>query len=409
MIAALLVLGCGEPSGCDHQLAPAESAVGGEAIFEGYQPAGCVPDEAQHDAYVGGVIAEHCGACHGAEPDFGAPIGLSDYATLIEGEPGERLVDRIARRTAARTMPPGGVELPHGALDTLVEWATCGEVHPDHSVGLSASQPVYTADVDNFALPSFDLVADDFAVDPDTLDRYQCFAFDAPIDEDRFVKRMQVVVDESRVLHHVVLMSDPARTTEGSGAFECEDMQGDTPLLYAWAPGTDAFDFDDGGVRITPGDRLIVQIHYNNGAGLTDVRDRSGVRVFHGPVEDTEWSMLTLGPAAFAVPEGESAACSSTPVGEPMRFLAGLPHMHQLGVEVHSYVERASSGVTESIVDVTGYSFEAQRFYRYDLDLDAGDVLHTWCGYRNETGEPQQSGTGTSDEMCFHFVYASRR
>lgn len=55
---------------------------------------------------------------------------------------------------------------------------------------------------------------------------------------------------------------------------------------------------------------------------------------------------------------------------------------------------------------LTGWSFEAQRYYALDEEVSEGDVIHTRCGFRNETGAPAQSGLRTQDdEMCFDFVY----
>ncbi len=305
--------------------------------------------------------------------------------------------------------PPSNPPLGHGELDTMVEWATCGAVHPDHSVGLVVDRERYAPAVPaNLELPSFELRADAFRVDRDTLDRYQCFAMDVPLDEPRFLKRLQVVLDDSRVLHHVVVLHDSRRATEGYDSYECGDggPEGATPYLWAWAPGTGAFDFEEGGLLLEPTDRMIVQVHYNNGAGLDDVVDSSGVKLFHGPVEGTSWKMISPGPNEGIVPEGESAFCESANIRVPLRLLAGMPHMHELGAELHSVIRRAD-GTEESLINLTGWNFEAQHIYRYDKRLEPGDELHTWCGYRNDTGAPAEFGLGTKDEMCFNFMYVS--
>lgn len=413
--AGLVLLGVtacqpeGEP--CEHELTPETSLQGmaGQA-FDNYEPEGCVPDEQAFEDLVRPQLEASCGECHGEEPAFGAPMPLLDYASLMKGTPGNRLADRIALRTAARTMPPpSSPQLDHDALDLLVEWATCGEVHPDHSVGLEVDRERYAPDVpQNLELPSFDVTAPDFAVDRETLDLYQCFAFDVPVDEPRYLRRIQVALDDARVLHHVVVMHDPRRTTEGFDAFECDDggPHGNTPYLWAWAPGTQAFDFEEGGLLLEPEDRIIVQIHYNNGAGLDGVRDSSGVRVFHGPVEGPQWKMISPGAMGGEIPEGESAFCGTSNIPVNLRVLAGLPHMHELGAELHTTIERAD-GSEEPLINLTGWNFEAQHIYRYDQVLEPGDKLHTWCGYRNDTGKPAQFGLGTADEMCFNFMYVT--
>lgn len=151
---------------------------------------------------------------------------------------------------------------------------------------------------------------------------------------------------------------------------------------------------------------MIIQIHYNNGAGLEDVFDSSGVRLFHGPVEGTPWRMISPGSNGGVVPEGESAFCGTNNIPLRLRVLAGMPHMHELGAELHSIIRRAD-GTEELLINLTGWNFEAQDIYRYDKVLEPGDQLHTWCGYRNNTGAPAEFGLGIKDEMCFNFMYVS--
>ena len=405
MLLLLGLIACGDP--CPQELAPASDAVGDASPFDGYDPAECTPDEGAWDEHVAPVVDESCGSCHGPEPSHGAPNDLTDFAALLDGDPGNRLVDRMARRAALQTMPPpNSPDLAHEDLDSLVGWATCGEVHPDPTVGLQSDAPVWDADIPAHAeLPSLDLASPGFAVDPDTLDHYQCFAMDIPVDEPRFIKRMQVTLDDARVLHHVVLHLDQTGASADLDSFDCDTGDlGPTGQIWAWAPGTGAFDFDEGGLEIEPGDRAVVEIHYNNAAGLTDVVDHSGVRVFHGPIEETEWTLAALGPEDFEVPQGDSAVCDSSEVFGPRRLLAGMPHMHELGAEFQAWIERAD-GTRDDLVNLTGWNFEAQLIYRFDALVDEGDHVWTRCGFRNETGADATSGNRTQDEMCFDFVF----
>ncbi len=410
-LAILVAVGLGACRGaqCEQELATGGGGVGSVDVFEAYQPADCVPDEQAFTDVIAPIVEESCGACHGAEPAFGAPMPLVAYDALIAGDPGNRPADRMARRVALHTMPPpSSPQLDHDDLDSLVAWATCGEVHPDPTIGLEVDREPYAADVpENLALPSFDVVATAFPVGRDTLNRYQCFAVDVPIEEPRFLRRMSVVIDDARVLHHVVVSLDERRATEGLDSFLCDDgPDSSMDPIWAWAPGTQAFDFEVGGLELEPGDRVVVEIHYNNGAGLEGVVDSSGVRLFHGPVDGPEWELATTGPAKFKVPEGDSAVCDETPIGGPLRVLAALPHMHQLGAEFQSWVERAE-GEDDGVVNLTGWNFEAQLFYALDMELHEGDVLHNRCGFRNETGAPAKAGLRTEDEMCFNFLYVT--
>ncbi|MBX2797741.1 MAG: hypothetical protein KTR31_08740 [Myxococcales bacterium] len=140
-------------------------------------PSSCVPDREAWEATVAPIVQARCGDCHGDLPVFGAPDALVDFDELIRGAFGNRLADRMARRAAMHTMPPpNSPQLDHAELDQLVGWATCGEVHPDPTIGLVVDRQPYTVDVpDNALLPSFDILADGFEVAVDLVDRYFMF------------------------------------------------------------------------------------------------------------------------------------------------------------------------------------------------------------------------------------------
>ena len=133
------------------------------------------------------------------------------------------------------------------------------------------------------------------------LDRYQCFTFEFPGTTDRFVRRFELVADQRAVLHHVVLLRDNNRVAPTT-PFECGSMPEGSDYLYASAPGRDALQFPEGGLRITPGQRLVMQIHYNNGQHLPNLRDSSGLRLYHTAPSGTEYGMVALGPLAFQIP-----------------------------------------------------------------------------------------------------------
>ncbi len=399
-VAAALAC-CTVMSGCGTEAAPVKTQSTAEPD--------CMPSRTMFDAVVKAHVASHCGTCHGETPNFGAPNTLTgSYESLVAGAVGTRFVDRIALRMANKTMPPtGGEPVPHQVQDTLVEWASCGAAHPDHSVGLVVDQPVFTAPkTADAGLAHFDLTADNFAVAEDELDLYECFTFSAPVTEDRFVRRIEVLIDQSKVLHHVVLLKDPKKDF-ALGRKKCKGMPSDSQYLYAWAPGAGAVAFPEGGMRVKPGEHYIVQIHYNNGAAVKNVKDNSGVRIFHGPVAGTEYGMVAAGPLVFSIPpHSTTTATGHCLVKETTTVLAGMPHMHENGVAFEQVIVR-KDGTRETLVSLTGWSFEMQPFYRLTTVLNPGDRVETSCTWRNDTADAVNMGTGTSDEMCFDFMFVT--
>ena len=401
---ASMAIGCG-PS--------AELADAGSDAPNAEDAPRCVPDEARFESEIRPRIQRYCGQCHGETPNFGAPSSLLDHASLIaEDAMGIRLVDRIAQRLRDGTMPPVGMpRVVETEADAIAEWASCGTVDVPPAGGLVSSAPPFLAPDEGPAdLPTLDFVADEYAVGPDVRDDYHCFVFDADIESDRFVRRFEMVYDETRVLHHVVLLRDPERQAE-PGDYDCYDGSGMPPgsqYLYAWAPGQAAVQFPEGGLRISPGERFIVQTHYNNGASIPDVRDSSGVRLFLAPPEGTEYGMIAIGPTDFAIrPRMRQNTTSRCTVREESRLFVGMPHMHLLGTAFHQSIERAESSTREGIIDLSGWSFETQLFYDLETALHPGDVITTRCTFENTTSETVTSGEDTNDEMCFDFAYVT--
>ena len=227
------------------------------------------------------------------------------------------------------------------------------------------------------------------------------------IESSKLIKRIEVDLDDTRVLHHIVLYRDTNLRHEGS--FRCAGTPSDSDFLYAWAPGQDAIQFESGGLLTQPGERFIIQIHYNNAAGITDIVDRSGIRIHYGEQDGTEYGMFVPGPniGILVSPNSEHTVTGVCRISEEITLLAGMPHMHEAGTDFRSDVIRAD-GTHINLIELTGWSFEAQLFYEMPITLYPGDELLTTCSYKNpDSDRTIFFGDGTEDEMCFNFVYAT--
>ncbi len=356
-------------------------------------PAGCVPTREAFETNAMPAIERNCLECHGEPTQFGAPWSVLDYDELVAGDAPDRKVDLMLERLLDRTMPPPTAGLmPHADLDTLVGWASCGLVHPDPSVGLEASQPVWEAPPKPPAgTTAVNLSANGHFVDVDDIDAYEYFLFGNLVNQDVFVRRMEAVIDESRVVHHITL----------------HHLVG-YDYLYTWAPGTGAIEFPDGGIRLRPNDGLIMEIHYNNGAGIADVYDSSGIRLWVGDTTGTEWGMAAPSVYDLDIPAGSSGLENSDTCRATMDFeiLAGMPHMHEIGSTLEHVIER-QDGTEETLIELSGWSFEAQYFYEMPAQIQSGDRLRLTCTYDNPHAFDVGWGEGTSDEMCFNFIYVT--
>ncbi len=353
----------------------------------------CEPDRDVYDREIAPLVETHCGACHGEEPDNGAPFSLNTYDAIVAG--GEaRVVDVMGQLMAEFAMPPTGAPQPTLAdRDAIAQWASCGEITVEDEGGLGSNRPVFHArGSDPEGTPSLDLTADSEPVSVDDRDRYHEVDFTGLVEEEMFITRMSPIVDESRVLHHLVLALVTDTFT----------------YMYTWAPGTGSIDFPGGGVRLRPTDVLRLQIHYNNGSRVEDVRDSSGVRLFLGEPEGREYAMVGPGPGAtgFRIdPRDTTAIEKSCTIIDDAEALAVMPHMHEIGSAFEVDLER--DGSTERLIGLTGWDFETQLFYELPVSLRAGDEWTVRCHYENPGSEAVVAGPATSDEMCFAFTYVT--
>lgn len=370
--------------------------------------AGCVPDRARYESEIKPILETHCTTCHGDSPTYGAPQALTAYESLTMRTDAFTEASLVASRVALGSMPPVGMPgLPDAAAAALVEWASCGSQEPMPNARMTSSAPVFLAPQDPPTGGTIvDMVANEFEVGPEVKDLYQCFTFQNELDADKFVRRIEVVEDRKEVLHHVVFLRDPEKNAP-TQPHNCVGMPAGSDYLYAWAPGTGPIQFPDGGFRIQPGEQFVVQLHYNNGAGLPDVRDSSGIRLYLDEPQGTEYGMIAVGPLAFTVPgKTEKEVTGDCRITGNWRALAGMPHMHEAGKHFRQTIVHAD-GTESPFVELNNWEFETQLFYGFPTELKTGDTLKTTCTFDNQNIAGITSGPRTQDEMCFNFLYVT--
>lgn len=357
----------------------------------GGSPPTCDPGADRWSSEVRTIVEQKCSKCHGEPTNYGAPFSLSHHADLLAGTPPNRIVDRMVRAVQEfRMPPPGNPQLTQAELDTLLGWASCGTARADTSRGLHASRPIWNSPAQpSPGLRRIDLTAPEFAVMPEG-EKYVDFHFENLVDRDQFIRRIDAVIDESRVVHHINI-----------------HYTSDDSYLYAWAPGTGAVEFADGGLRLAPGDQFRVEVHYNNGARLQNVRDSSGIAFFVSDPVGTEYAMAA--PTTFNIyvpPFAEGTATKECTASRDFTIVAGMPHMHQIG-KAFSHELVRQDGTREDIVSLTGWSFDLQYFYDLSKSVKAGDRMIMRCTYQNPTAQIVIGGQKTTNEMCYNFMFVT--
>lgn len=352
----------------------------------------CIPDATRYTDEILPLLQQRCARCHTTPTQYGAPFTLLDYAAATSDYKGMRISERMVAQLGAGSMPPAGNIRPTpDEHDVIVDWASCGMNKPVYPTALKSNRAIFKAAAEPPASAQrIDLTAAGFPVANGTADLYQNFTFSNVVASDKFVRRFDVTIDKSRVVHHITL-----HYASGNA------------YLYAWAPGTGAVQFPEGGLRIKPTDQFRVEIHYNNVSGEGDVVDSSGVTLYVDEPVGTEYAMKDPNTFAIFVPAASKGSAQvNCTANSDFTILAGMPHMHEIG-ESYSHTLTHGDGTTESIVDLSGWSFDLQFFYEFNVQVKAGDTMRITCNYFNDKDVVVTGGTGTKSEMCYDFMYVT--
>lgn len=413
------------------------------------------PDAITYHRDVQPVLAERCGGCHvegGIAEDW---FTVGSYASVQAWS--EPIVD--AMRTGR--MPPwtpasdGECAPPLPWLDDprpteaekqlVADWVDAGAPEGDRKDAPPAPEPPERLDANHelsFQTP--------FAVSGDE-DIYQCFRIPLGLAADEWLTGLEIVPDNGRVVHHVLVWNDPYDLSAGvagpDGSYPCD---GDpsvfpTELLGSWTPGTPAFEApDDAGAPLFAGGSLVLNVHYHPTGTSTEI-DRSAIRLrttstppskhFTMYLLDLPFGAVSLpGPndaagPEFRIPAGVADHTETVALDLPTYIPWDLevfqvgPHMHYLGTDMKVWIERGGAGGEEEcLLHDPGYRFDFQNIYGYDGSAGAwpvvrpGDRLAARCTYDNSASNPylglhlEASGTATAsditwgeetgDEMC---------
>jgi Copper type II ascorbate-dependent monooxygenase, C-terminal domain/Copper type II ascorbate-dependent monooxygenase, N-terminal domain len=397
-----------------------------DAKVDAGQPAGGSSSGLPCD--VAAALEKHCGSCHGAKPASPAQPTLVTFAGITADSPtkkGNKVYERVLARLAdpQSPMPPLNVA-PDGipaADKTLIEdWIKAGR---QQSIAVCESG---TKNSPPKQEPPPDLSQCDYQLEfrahngtsaDDTVgfqpplvdDQYECFNFGVPWNEKVQGIRFDPIIDDQRVVHHWILYSITEAREPGSHG--CGGAN--RTFVNGWAPGgpPSVFEGDIGLQMPTKGQTFQLEVHYNNPTRLTDVADRSGVKVCATKtLRKNEAATFWLGSVFINLPPGQESKVTDTctvpsPGKGPVTILSTSPHMHQLGTYMKTTVKRAADGKVEMLTDKP-FDFRDQAHYASGVVIQPGDQLTTTCTYKNTSTRTVSFGEGTGDEMCFNFVTA---
>lgn len=408
------------------------------------------------------ILAERCNNCH-------APGGIGPF-TLDSYEKVAMLKDAVKASVMERSMPPwqaskdcaeyfGDPSLSDEEVQKIAQWVEAGAPEGDPS-----QAPAEQTQEREQGLTRVDktLTLPEPYTPSLQPDDYRCFMMDWPETETKFVTGFSVKPDNLTITHHVIaFLIKPELVDQYKALDDGEEGPGwtcyggpggdddiETRWVGAWAPGGRDSDFPEGtGIRIEPGSKIVVQMHYNTLNGVGDDQTSLDFKV-DDAVEREALIMPFANPAwlrgAMGIPADEAAAkhkfstdvadwipylSDSRVSGGTYRIYSASLHMHNLGTSAKTWIER-EDGQEECLLDIKEWDFHWQRFYpfeQYKL-YERGDKLHLSCTWDNSQanqvsgmvdtdgdgeGDTYQQletadrnwGEGTTDEMCLGIYF----
>ncbi len=378
---------------------------------------------------VASIIGKHCAECHNEKMLFGAPmplLSLDDVQAASVSEKAKKVYQVIPGRLAPsdtnRKMPPTSKPaLSAAELMTLRTWAEGGakastpscdiEETPATTPGKDAGvgggggsggaqiTPIEYNDPD---MECYDLVAFEdgnkdrpFTVPAGATDLYQNFFFKAPWTGARYTRSVEVITDNTQVIHHWLLFNNQSPYLDGTNTVALGTHGADEELLYGWAPGASPMYLDpDVGQKLEGGTGFTLEAHFNNRGFAAP--DASGARLcVTSKVPAHEAGLSWVGTDAIL---GTSATGTCAPgYRDDIHIIVAQPHMHLKGRHMKVVINRASGG--QEVIHDEDFSFENQRYYPLDVVLHPGDTMDTTCDYSTIA----TFGRGTNEEMCYFF------
>jgi hypothetical protein len=428
------VAGCGGSTSGDADNNTTDSNVTlndeGVVVDTSMPPSGALPCDVEP------ILTAKCGSCHGATPQFGAPMSLtnaSDLQRASVSNPSKRVYEMVKERInlpadAVGRMPQKpNAPLSASELATMNAWLSSGAPErttdcpgPGMDTGVATDSMTTTDTGTTVDAPPSTLKctpdinvrgATKWTMPKDTRDVYTCYGFDYPTSMKKHIIGIAPKVDNPKIVHHVLLMEHTASVS--STPFKCSEGSIATyRMLYGWAPGVGSYELPpeaglptaDSGVT-----HFVVQIHYNNVLALGGEVDNSGFDLCSTTtLRPNDADIMAFGSRSFTInPKSKlditASWATSTTVGD-IRVIGAFPHMHQLGKQISTVVAHKAGGTSDLGKDLA-FDFNNQFFQPLpNILVKQGDTVKTRCVWENPTDRTVTWGENTDDEMCFSFT-----
>jgi mono/diheme cytochrome c family protein len=375
------------------------------------------------------LFRERCQGCH-------RPGDIAPFPLLEHGDAAAR-ARRILRAVERRRMPPwkpvpgfgdfaDGRRLDEAEIAMIRAWVAAGA-----PAGAPVAAPARRPDAEAWRLgrPDDELApAEAFEVPSADRDLYRCFVIPTRYAEDRYLRAVEFLPGDRRVVHHIITYLDTLGRAErldqadpGPG-YTCFGGPGFLPGqmgIGGWAPGAPPQRVPEGtGLLLPAGAHVVMQVHYHNRSGVV-VRDRSriGLHFARGRVDQRVRAIPVVNRDVL-IPAGAARhvvrASWTVPPSWNLHAIAVTPHMHLLGREM-TVTATMPDGSTRPLIRIDDWDFHWQGTYNFarPVPLPGGTRIDVEAVYDNSAANPRNPsrpprdvawGEGTTDEMCIAFL-----
>ena len=358
---------------------------------------------------VDAVLANNCRQCHGATPAFGASVPLVTWNDLQATAGGAPLYQAVESRIHddASPMPP----TPYSRLST----ADTATIDAWVTAGAPSSRAVCSTQADAGAAP----VVDPLPCTPDTHiapaspyamadsgEEYVCYGFDVTVTTKRQVIAMAPKIDNSAILHHLLLFQSDTAVSSTPAACSAGGSTA-WSLIGGWAPGGKNIILPpEAGFPEMGTTHWVMQIHYYNAKGLSNQTDSSGFDLCTtDQLRANDAAVMAPGSVNFTIPARGTLDLSCTyafPTGSRRRSTSS-PRRRTCTCSARPS-RRASSpaapGAPVSVVDQPNWDFQTQLAYPVSNVINPGDSIVRPPATGTTRATPRWASASTRPTRC---------
>jgi Flp pilus assembly protein TadD len=399
------------------------------ALAWAFLPIGCQRTLPTFNHDIAPILYENCAACHrpieqaskSADPICfaGAPFSVLEYG-VVRGR-GRQIVQAISNHA----MPPWLPEHGYGEFDherrlrddqihLIQQWVEQGAPEGD-----PAARPPLPDLPKGWQLGEPDLVVTaprSFTLPATGKDLFRNFPIPVPIPATKYVRGIELRVDNPRILHHASLGVDRLRVSRGLDGADGQPGFAAMPddaveNVFGWSPGKAPFmEPADRAWTLERGSDLVVQMHLLPGGTPEAVQPAIGLFLSDTPPAH-EPLPIRLESKAIDIPAGDAGYSIEDRYVLPadIDVISVYPHAHYLAREMKGFAT-LPDGSTRWLVWIKAWDFRWQDQYRYrdPLFLPKGTMLTMRFTYDNSSANPRNPhrppqrvkwGPQSSDEM----------